>query len=80
MDRTTRWMESKYSAYCAVHEKFFILFLLVDTAVWVNNFEFSTIDNLTLDAHPIEQAIVIKYHVDNARSHRSSECQKLLVS
>lgn len=37
-----------------------------------------TIDNLTLDAHPIEQAIVIKYHVDNARSHRSSECQKLV--
>ncbi|VDO60544.1 unnamed protein product, partial [Heligmosomoides polygyrus] len=36
------------------------------------------IDNLTLDAHPIEQAIVIKYHVDNARSHRSSECQKLV--
>ncbi|EYC21463.1 hypothetical protein Y032_0019g3837 [Ancylostoma ceylanicum] len=38
----------------------------------------STIDNLTVDAHPVEQAIVIKYQVDNSRSQRSTECQKLI--
>ncbi|KIH42273.1 hypothetical protein ANCDUO_27744, partial [Ancylostoma duodenale] len=37
-----------------------------------------TIDNLTIDAHPVEQAIVIKYQVDNSRSQRSTECQKLI--
>ncbi|KAK6052392.1 hypothetical protein COOONC_10103 [Cooperia oncophora] len=38
-----------------------------------------TIDNVTVDAHPIEQAIVIKYQVDNNRNHRTTECQKLYV-
>ncbi|KAK6025723.1 cation efflux family protein, partial [Ostertagia ostertagi] len=37
-----------------------------------------TIDNVTVDAHPIEQAIVIKYQVENSRNHRTTECQKLI--
>uniref|UniRef100_A0A0K0CUR2 Kinesin-associated protein n=1 Tax=Angiostrongylus cantonensis TaxID=6313 RepID=A0A0K0CUR2_ANGCA len=37
-----------------------------------------TIDNLTIDAHPNEEAIIIRYRASNVRTHRSSDCQKLI--
>ncbi|KJH53168.1 cation diffusion facilitator family transporter [Dictyocaulus viviparus] len=43
-----------------------------------NQMQGETIDNLTIDAHPTEEAIVIKYRSTNIRTHHSSDCQKLI--
>ncbi|KAJ1349990.1 hypothetical protein KIN20_005679 [Parelaphostrongylus tenuis] len=37
------------------------------------------IDNLTINAHPSEEAVVIKYRATNIRTRRSTDCQKLFV-
>ncbi|ETN77932.1 Kinesin-associated protein, partial [Necator americanus] len=37
-----------------------------------------TIDNVSIDVHPVEQAIVIKYQVNSNRPQRSGEYQKLI--
>ncbi|VDO21634.1 unnamed protein product, partial [Haemonchus placei] len=36
------------------------------------------IDKVTIDAHPIEQSIVIKYQVENRRTRHATACQKLI--
>ncbi|KAK6740698.1 hypothetical protein RB195_008884 [Necator americanus] len=43
-----------------------------------NQMNGETIDNVSIDAHPVEQAIVIKYQVDSNRPQRSGEYQKLI--
>ncbi|VDL67071.1 unnamed protein product [Nippostrongylus brasiliensis] len=44
-----------------------------------SNFQMNgeTIDNVTVDAHPVDQAIIIKYRSSDNRSRSSSECQKV---
>uniref|UniRef100_A0A0R3PGN1 Kinesin-associated protein n=1 Tax=Angiostrongylus costaricensis TaxID=334426 RepID=A0A0R3PGN1_ANGCS len=41
-------------------------------------FHLRTIDNLTIDAHPSEEAVVVRYRASNVRTHHSSDCQKLI--
>nr|CDJ89894.1 Kinesin-associated domain containing protein [Haemonchus contortus] len=36
------------------------------------------IDKVTIDAHPIEQSIVIKYQVENRKTRHATACQKLI--
>ncbi|WKY00350.1 hypothetical protein Q1695_014866 [Nippostrongylus brasiliensis] len=45
-----------------------------------SNFQMNgeTIDNVTVDAHPVDQAIIIKYRSSDNRSRSSSECQKVI--